>query len=179
MWQDSIQLQAESVTIDGFPMAELFPACVEELKGSYKMTTIDKLDELLSEQSTNKFDLCILSEQKNALMDDIIAKVDTTVDEMNPLGVTQVDYQERGDRQMEILQRAITEYNRQLKIFEKIEQDFYTAILKAEEDLYEDFAKIAEQVMSLDSEEDQTELLRSIDEAILKIQELAEELIEN
>ena len=51
--------------------------------------------------------------------------------------------------------------------------------MKAEEDLYEDFAKIAEQVMSLDSEEDQTELLRSIDEAILKIQELAEELIEN
>ena len=33
--------------------------------------------------------------------------------------------------------------------------------------------------MSLESEEDQTELLRSIDEAILKIQELAEELIEN
>ena len=33
--------------------------------------------------------------------------------------------------------------------------------------------------MSLESEEDQTELLKSIDEAILKIQELAEELIEN
>ena len=93
-------------------MAELFPACVEELRGSYTMTTIDKLDELFSEQSANKFDLCILSEQKNALMDDIIAKVDTTVDEMNPLGVTQVDYQENGDRQMEIVQRAITEYNR-------------------------------------------------------------------
>lgn len=53
-----------------------------------------------------------------------MALEDITVDLMNPLGVTQVEYIPNAQAQLTILQEAALQYERLMNLFNEIEREF-------------------------------------------------------
>ena len=65
-WKETVQFTAKSVFLDGIPIADIYPVCVDQVSESYDLEaledTIDEdIEDLLSDfTSVKSFDACML-----------------------------------------------------------------------------------------------------------------------
>ena len=90
-WDQSVEHLASCIKLDGIPLTEIYPRCIEKVKNSYDPTAsnvndVSSISKSLSTQ-VNQLELCMLYGGSATPSTEWLEN-DTTVDDMNPLGVT-------------------------------------------------------------------------------------------
>ena len=112
---ESINLWAENLLVDGYPIMDLYPDCISEAKGSFS----ERQSRINLDLEVVSLDLCILSKPSVHVpsRDDYS---DPTVDALHPLGMTQVDYTPNVDAMMQLIGQASEDYGQLESTFESV-----------------------------------------------------------
>ena len=142
-WMESIQLWAEDMIIDGFTLNQLYPDCVNELQGAYR----DQTTAISMDIEAFSIDLCMLSRPSAIVNEHQVDFSDPTIDEMNPLGVTQVEYKPNVEAMTALLQDAADQYLLFEQEFERVEKEISEDIGQARVELVASLDSISSELL--------------------------------
>ena len=88
-WIESVGLWAENVFVDGLTLTQLYPDCISKIEEFYD----SHYSSMMLDFEMGSLNLCIFSKPSVDGPTWSHDKPDPTVDEMNPLGKTEVEYE--------------------------------------------------------------------------------------